>query len=66
MQIAADERPLDTPAAAAFLGLSEDNLIQRRVRRRPPEYLKIGKSVRYLLSDLREFRDACRVRVRGE
>lgn len=41
--------------AAKYLGLSARTLQALRFYRRPPPYLKIGKSVRYLMSDLQEF-----------
>ncbi len=56
------DRPVDTRKAAEFLGVTESTLIQRRFRRMPPEYLKIGKCVRYLPSKLIEYRERCQVK----
>ncbi|WP_341864732.1 helix-turn-helix domain-containing protein [Desulfomicrobium norvegicum] len=41
--------------AAKYLELSVHTLRQRRFRSLPPVYVKIGRSVRYLLSDLDTF-----------
>lgn len=41
--------------AANYLELSVHTLRQRRFRSMPPVYVKIGRSVRYLLSDLDTF-----------
>lgn len=49
--------------AAQFLGLSTSNLQKRRFHGLQPHYVKLGKSVRYPLEDLRAFLDSCRVRV---
>jgi predicted DNA-binding transcriptional regulator AlpA len=51
------------PEAARILGLSVHTLRGRRAKCQPPRYLKLGKSVRYRLSDLQEFMDSCQVRV---
>jgi len=49
--------------AARILGLSVHTLRARRFKGRPPEYLKLGKSVRYEREALERFLEACRVRV---
>lgn len=41
--------------AAKYLEVSIHTLRQRRFRSMPPVYIKIGRSVRYLLSDLDAF-----------
>jgi predicted DNA-binding transcriptional regulator AlpA len=43
---------LNTPQAAAYLGLSESLLEKRRCTGGGPPYSKIGKAVRYLRDDL--------------
>jgi len=55
------ETPVDTRKAAEFLGVTESTLIQRRFRKLPPSYLKIGKCVRYLPSKLAAYREECLV-----
>ena len=51
-----DEILMDTRSAASYLSLSEASLIQMRVRKTGPAYLKIGgKSVRYTQNDLDAF-----------
>lgn len=50
--------------AATFLGNEDEpfaiKTLQRwRVEGKGPKFLKIGKSVRYRMSDLNEFLDAC-------
>ena len=54
--------PVDTRKAAKFLGVTESTLIQRRFRKLPPSYLKIGKCVRYLPAVLIEYRERCQVK----
>lgn len=49
------DRPLDTRAAADFLGISPRTLEGLRVRGGGPRFLKIGNSVRYRLASLEEF-----------
>jgi predicted DNA-binding transcriptional regulator AlpA len=41
--------------AAKYLGLSMRTLQALRFYRRPPPYVKLGRSVRYLMSDLQAF-----------
>lgn len=47
-------------AAAAWLGLSSRTLDRFRVEGRGPRFVKLGKRVFYLESDLREYVDRCR------
>ena len=56
------DMPCKTPAAANFLGITEASMIQRRRRGQPPEFLKIGRAVRYLPSKLARYRDECQVK----
>lgn len=49
--------------AARILGLSVHTLRARRFKGLPPEFLKIGKSVRYEREALERFVNACRVHV---
>ncbi len=52
--------------AAVFVGLSVHTLRSRRFRGLPPEFLKLGKSVRYEAEALRRFLESCRVRLGGK
>jgi hypothetical protein len=49
--------------AARILGLSVHTLRARRFKGLPPEYLKLGKAVRYQREALERFLESCRVRV---
>lgn len=42
-------------------GLALSTLRNRRSLRKPPRYIKIGKSVRYALADVQAFIDANRI-----
>ena len=53
---------VDTRLAAAFLGLEASTLeVWRCTQRQKIPFLKMGRSVRYLMADLRKFRDESRV-----
>jgi len=47
--------------AAEYLGLSVYTLQQWRFRGQKPDYLKLGKAVRYREADLEAFIESCRV-----
>lgn len=49
--------------AARILGLSVHTMQARRFKGRPPEYLKLGKAVRYEREVLERFIESCRVNV---
>lgn len=49
------QRLLNEREAAQLLGLSPKTLQDRRLKRRPPTYLKLGHAVRYRASDLEAF-----------
>ncbi len=51
--------------AAEFLGWSPKTLQARRFYRKPPKYLKVGRSVRYAQEDLDQFLADCRVDPEG-
>ena len=57
--------PLDQDAAAAFLGLRPQTLANWRHHSKGPAYLKLSPGPRgrvgYLLEDLQDFREKCRV-----
>jgi len=38
--------------AATYLAISQKTLQARRLRRQEPPYIKVGKSVRYMVDDL--------------
>lgn len=48
---------LDTQEASVFLGLSTQQLENWRNQRQGPKFVKVGRSVRYPVSALREFMD---------
>lgn len=54
-QYHANQRPLSTPQAAHYLGLSKFTLEVWRSRGDGPRYLKLGRSVRYRVEDLDAF-----------
>lgn len=54
---------LNEREAAHILGWSVHNMQARRFKGLPPEYLKLGKSIRYERKALERFLEACRVRV---
>lgn len=45
--------------AAAVLGLKKATLQQRRWQKQPPAYVKIGRFVRYLMTDIAAYLDSC-------
>ena len=47
-----------------ILGFTMKALQKRRWLGQPPSYLKIGRLVRYRLSDIQDFLDSCRVSAR--
>jgi predicted DNA-binding transcriptional regulator AlpA len=52
--------------AAAFLGVSPDTLPRWRWSGIGPSYLKIGRSVKYRLSDLEAYLAGRRVEIKGQ
>ena len=57
-----DPAPFKDAEAAHYIGMSESWLRQSRMRGNPeaPPYIKIGKSVRYLKTDLDDWLDRLR------
>lgn len=53
----ANQRPLTTPQAALYLGLSKSTLECWRARGEGPRFLKLGRAVRYRVEDLDAFAD---------
>ena len=51
---------LDTREAAEFLGLSTQQLELWRGQGGGPAFHRVGRAVRYSVSDLRAFMDGCR------
>ena len=51
--------------ASEITGLAVKTLQQRRWLGKPPTYLKVGRLVRYRISDLEQFLDSCTVEARG-
>ena len=52
--------------AAKFLTMGLQTMRNWRCRGRGPDYYKLGKSVRYLKSDLIKFRESRRIRIIAE
>lgn len=50
--------------AALVLGWSVKTLQNRRWRGLPPRFMRLGRSIRYRLSDLQDYMDACTVEPR--
>lgn len=46
---------LNTQGAAAYLGLSESTLEKARVYGNGPRYVKLGRAVRYRITDLEDW-----------
>ena len=55
------ERPLNDSEAAELLGCTAQSLQVRRSRGSGPPYIKDGKSVRYVVGDLLDWRASRRV-----
>ena len=57
------ERPtmMNEEQAAKYIGLSKRTLQAYRFKQKPPTFVKMGKSVRYLKDDLDAFIEANRV-----
>ena len=51
--------------ASEITGLAVKTLQQRRWLGKPPTYLKVGRLVRYRVSDLIEYLDSCAIQARG-
>ena len=51
--------------ASEITGLAVKTLQQRRWLGKPPTYLKVGRLVRYRISDLMDYLDSCTVEARG-
>lgn len=52
--------------AALFLGLALRTLQNRRWRGLPPRFMRLGRAIRYRLSDLQDYMDACLVEPRKD
>ena len=51
--------------ASEITGLAVKTLQQRRWLGKPPTYLKVGRLVRYRISDLMDYLDSCTVQSKG-
>jgi hypothetical protein len=56
-----DSPSMNEREAAKFLGLAVQSMRNRRCKRQPPAYLKIGARIIYLRHDLEEFQRAHRI-----
>lgn len=52
---------VDESKAAQILGFSVKTLRKRRWERKPPVFLKVGRLIRYRLSDLQDYLESCRI-----
>ena len=52
------ERALTTPQAGELLGLASITLQQQRARGEGPRFFRVGRSVRYRLGDVIDYREA--------
>ena len=59
MEEAAMDRLLDSRSTAAYLGVHPMTLSKWRAEHEGPTHLKIGKAVRYRLSDLVAWLETC-------
>lgn len=50
--------------AALFLGLALRTLQNRRWRGLPPRFMRLGRAIRYKVSDLEDYLDSCLVEPR--
>ena len=55
---------VDEKMAAKITGLSVRTLQARRYFGQPPKFLKLGRAVRYRVSDLEDYLDSCKVEPR--
>ena len=51
--------------ASEITGLAVKTLQQRRWLGKPPTYLKVGRLVRYRVSDLMSYLDSCTIQAKG-
>ncbi len=55
---------VDEHEAARITGFTVKTMRKRRWERKPPTFLKVGRLIRYRLSDLQDFLDSCRITPR--
>ena len=56
---------VDERQASKILGLAVQTLRNLRFRREGPNYCKFGRSVRYPITDLREYIEAHKIQIRN-
>lgn len=61
-----EQKYLTAMQAAEFIGLAAQTLANKRFKGLPPAYCKIGKAIRYSMSDLIKFMESCKVLPRDE
>ena len=59
------ERALTTRQLSEFLGFAAVTLSQQRERGEGPPFFRVGRSIRYRLGDVLDWRDALTVGKRG-
>lgn len=57
----ANRRVLTEAQAAEYVSMSKHTLRSRRFKSLQPNFLKVGRSIRYLQADLDSFVEACRI-----
>lgn len=62
--MAVEQKLLREEEAAAVVGFTVQTLRKRRYLRKPPQFLKVGRLVRYRRSDLEAFLNSCTVETR--
>ena len=55
---------VDEHEAAKIIGFTVKTMRKRRWERKPPAFLKVGRLIRYRISDLQDFLDSCRISPR--
>ena len=60
------DRTLTDERAAEYLGMATQTLRNWRTFGKGPEYLKMGRSVRYRLSALETYKDECTIKPRQQ
>ena len=60
-----DETKLDTAGASDFTGVKLETLETWRSLRRGPDFIRVGRSVRYRLGDLRKWLESRTVKCGG-
>ena len=66
MKVAENMKAVNEKVAAEIVGLSVHTLQNHRYLGLPPKYLRLGRNIRYRITDLEEYLNACTVKPRTE